>query len=158
MVYYQNIFLRCLLVSMALVTPSRSLIVSSKLFSKLHVPQGYHPETPARITSILQHLEQKYKIVEPNTTPEHKDKALSVILDVHDPNYVNAVKIRSIKFIRAAWSVAAVAFGGKPFSRGDFGPNALARFSGLAYGGGDVKPIGPDITEYSIFNAGVRDC
>jgi len=97
MVYYQNIFLRCLLVSMALVTPSRSLIVSSKLFSKLHVPQGYHPETPARITSILQHLEQKYKIVEPNTTPEHKDKALSVILDVHDPNYVNAVKIRSIK-------------------------------------------------------------
>lgn len=63
-----------------------------------------------------------------------------------------AKRIRSIKFIRAAWSVAAVAFGGKPFSRGDFGPNALARFSGLAYGGGDVKPIGPDITEYSIFN------
>jgi hypothetical protein len=63
-----------------------------------------------------------------------------------------AKRIRSIKFIRAAWSVAAVAFGGKPFSRGDFGQNALARFSGLAYGGGEVKPIGPDITEYSIFN------
>lgn len=63
-----------------------------------------------------------------------------------------AKRIRSIKFIRAAWSVAAVAFGGKPFSRGDFGPNALARFSGQAYGGGEIKSIGPDVTEYSIFN------
>lgn len=61
-------------------------------------------------------------------------------------------RIRSIKFIRAAWSVAAVALGGKPFSRGDFGPAALARFSGQAYGGGEIKSIGPDITEYSIFN------
>jgi len=63
-----------------------------------------------------------------------------------------ASRTRSIKFIRAAWSVAAVALGGKPFSRGDFGPQALQRFSGLAYGGGDVREIGPDITEYSIFN------
>ena len=63
-----------------------------------------------------------------------------------------AGRIRSIKFIRAAWSVAAVALGGKPFSRGDFGPAALARFSGQAYGGGDIKSIGPDVTEYSIFN------
>lgn len=63
-----------------------------------------------------------------------------------------ASRIRSIKFIRAAWSVAAVALGGKPFSRGDFGPAALARFSGQAYGGGDIKSIGPDVTEYSIFN------
>lgn len=61
-------------------------------------------------------------------------------------------RIRSIKFIRAAWSVAAVALGGKPFSRGDFRQNALDRFSGLAYGGGGVKTIGPDITEFSIFN------
>ena len=65
-------------------------------------------------------------------------------------------RIRSIKFIRAAWSVAAVALGGKPFSRGDFGPAALSRFSGLAYGGGEVKPIGPDVTEYSIFNGAGR--
>lgn len=63
-----------------------------------------------------------------------------------------ASRIRSIKFIRAAWSVAAVALGGKPFSRGDFGPAALARFSGQAYGGGEIKSIGPDVTEYSIFN------
>jgi len=63
-----------------------------------------------------------------------------------------AGRIRSIKFIRAAWSVAAVALGGKPFSRGDFGPAALARFSGQAYGGGEIKSIGPDVTEYSIFN------
>jgi hypothetical protein len=63
-----------------------------------------------------------------------------------------AGRIRSIKFIRAAWSVAAVALGGKPFSRGDFGPAAIARFSGQAYGGGDIKSIGPDVTEYSIFN------
>ena len=63
-----------------------------------------------------------------------------------------AGRIRSIKFIRAAWSVAAVALGGKPFSRGDFGPAALERFSGQAYGGGEIKSIGPDVTEYSIFN------
>jgi hypothetical protein len=67
-----------------------------------------------------------------------------------------AGRIRSIKFIRAAWSVAAVALGGKPFSRGDFGPAAIARFSGQAYGGGEIKSIGPDVTEYSIFNGAGR--
>ena len=64
-------------------------------------------------------------------------------------------RIRSIKFIRAAWGVAAKFFG-KSFSRGDFGPNALARFSGKSYGGADIKPIGENITEYSMFNGAGR--
>ena len=64
-------------------------------------------------------------------------------------------RVRSIKFIRAAWGVAAQFFG-KPFTRGDFGPNALARFSGLQYGGADIKPIGENITEYSMFNGAGR--
>lgn len=64
-------------------------------------------------------------------------------------------RIRSIKFIRAAWGVAAQFFG-KPFTRGDFGPNALARFSGLQYGGADVKPVGENIAEYSMFNGAGR--
>ena len=64
-------------------------------------------------------------------------------------------RIRSIKFIRAAWGVAAQFFG-KSFSRGDFGPNALARFSGLQYGGAEIKPIGDSITEYSMFNGAGR--
>jgi hypothetical protein len=64
-------------------------------------------------------------------------------------------RIRSIKFIRAAWGVAAQFFG-KPFTRGDFGPNALARFSGLQYGGAEVKPVGENITEYSMFNGAGR--
>lgn len=64
-------------------------------------------------------------------------------------------RVRSIKFIRAAWGVAAQFFG-KPFTRGDFGPEALARFSGLQYGGGDIKPIGENITEYSMFNGAGR--
>ena len=64
-------------------------------------------------------------------------------------------RIRSIKFIRAAWGVAAQFFG-KSFSRGDFGPNALARFSGQQYGGAEVKPIGDNITEYSMFNGAGR--
>lgn len=64
-------------------------------------------------------------------------------------------RIRSIKFIRAAWGVAAQFFG-KPFTRGDFGPNALARFSGLQYGGAEIKPIGDSITEYSMFNGAGR--
>jgi len=64
-------------------------------------------------------------------------------------------RIRSIKFIRAAWGVAAQFFG-KSFTRGDFGPNALARFSGLQYGGAEIKPIGDSITEYSMFNGAGR--
>lgn len=64
-------------------------------------------------------------------------------------------RVRSIKFIRAAWGVAAQFFG-KPFTRGDFGPNALARFSGLQYGGADIKPIGENIAEYSMFNGAGR--
>jgi hypothetical protein len=64
-------------------------------------------------------------------------------------------RIRSIKFIRAAWGVAA-AFFGKPFDRGDFGPDALARFSGKQYGGGEIEKIGDNLTQYSIFNGAGR--
>ena len=60
-------------------------------------------------------------------------------------------RIRSIKFIRAAWGVAA-AFFSKGFKRGEFGPETLARFSGKQYGGGDIKQVGDSLAEYSIFN------
>jgi hypothetical protein len=60
-------------------------------------------------------------------------------------------RIRSIKFLRAAWGVAA-AFFKKPFERGDFGPESLSRFSGKAYGGARVTSQGDDKIEYSMFN------
>ena len=60
-------------------------------------------------------------------------------------------RIRSIKFLRAAWGLAA-AFFSKGFTRGDFGPETLSRFSGKAYGGGKITPINKDQTEYSMFN------
>lgn len=60
-------------------------------------------------------------------------------------------RVRSIKFLRAAWGVAA-SFFKKPFERGDFGPGALGRFSGKAYGGAAIKPIGENMIEYSMFN------
>lgn len=60
-------------------------------------------------------------------------------------------RIRSIKFLRAAWGVAA-AFFKKPFERGDFGPDALSRFSGKAYGGARITPQGENVVEYSMFN------
>ena len=41
---------------------------------------------------------------------------------------------------------------GKPFRRGDFGPEAIQRIIGLKYGGGSIKPISSDITEFMIFN------
>jgi hypothetical protein len=57
----------------------------------------------------------------------------------------------SVKFIRAAWAPIAEFFG-KPFKRGrDFGPKAIARFTGKMYGG-EVKAIGENITEFSMFN------
>lgn len=60
-------------------------------------------------------------------------------------------RIRSIKFLRAAWGLAA-SFFGKSFERGDFGEASLARFSGKAYGGGAIKPVSENIIEYSMFN------
>jgi len=60
-------------------------------------------------------------------------------------------RVKSSKFIRIAWGVAAD-FYGKPFRRGDFGPSALARFSGQAYGGASIKKVNADIAEFSMFN------
>lgn len=67
--------------------------------------------------------------------------------------YKNFIKRRedSTKFIRAAWAPIAEFFG-KPFQRGrDFGPKAIARFTGQMYGG-NIKLIGENITEFSMFN------
>lgn len=64
-------------------------------------------------------------------------------------------RIRSVKFLRAAWGVAAQFFK-KPFQRGDFGEGSLARFSGKAYGGGDIKQVSENIVEYSMFNGAGR--
>jgi hypothetical protein len=70
-----------------------------------------------------------------------------------DGKYKAFLKVRSSssKFIRVAWGVAAD-FYGKPFSRGDFGSSALARFSGQAYGGASIKQVNADMAEFSMFN------
>jgi hypothetical protein len=60
-------------------------------------------------------------------------------------------RARSSKFLRAGWAVAA-SFYGKPFNRGDFGPATIARLSGKGYGGGEIKKLNPDLTEFSMFN------
>lgn len=64
-------------------------------------------------------------------------------------------RVRSIKFLRAAWGVAA-SFFKKPFERGDFGPEALSRFSGKAYGGARITPQGENMVEYMMFNGAGR--
>lgn len=58
---------------------------------------------------------------------------------------------RSIKWLRIGWAAAAEMMG-KPFRRGDFGPAAIQRIIGLKYGGGQIKPITENITEFIIFN------
>lgn len=58
---------------------------------------------------------------------------------------------RSIKWLRIGWAAAAEMMG-KPFRRGDFGPAAIQRIIGLKYGGGSVRSIDADITEFTIFN------
>lgn len=58
---------------------------------------------------------------------------------------------RSVKWLRIGWAAAAEMMG-KPFRRGDFGPAAIQRIIGLKYGGGAIKPISSDITEFMIFN------
>jgi len=58
---------------------------------------------------------------------------------------------RSVKWLRIGWAAAAEMMG-KPFRRGDFGPAAIQRIIGLKYGGGSIKPISSDITEFMIFN------
>ena len=60
-------------------------------------------------------------------------------------------RARSSKFLRAGWAVAA-SFYGKPFNRGDFGTATIARLSGKGYGGGEIKKLNPDLTEFSMFN------
>lgn len=62
---------------------------------------------------------------------------------------------RSVKFLKAAWGVAA-SFFKKPFERGDFGTEALSRFSGKAYGGASITPQGENIVEYMMFNGAGR--
>lgn len=58
---------------------------------------------------------------------------------------------RSVKWLRIGWAAAAEMMG-KPFRRGDFGPAAIQRIIGLKYGGGQIKPVTENITEFTIFN------
>lgn len=58
---------------------------------------------------------------------------------------------RSIKWLRIGWAAAAEMMG-KPFRRGDFGPATIQRIIGLKYGGGEVRPVTENITEFMIFN------
>lgn len=58
---------------------------------------------------------------------------------------------RSIKWLRIGWAAAAEMMG-KPFRRGDFGPGAIQRIIGLKYGGGQIKPVTENMTQFMIFN------
>lgn len=58
---------------------------------------------------------------------------------------------RSVKWLRIGWAAAAEMMG-KPFRRGDFGSAVIQRIIGLKYGGGSVRPLNENITEFTIFN------
>ena len=58
---------------------------------------------------------------------------------------------RSVKWLRIGWAAAAEIMG-KPFTRGGFGPAAIQRIIGLKYGGGEVKQLTENLTEFVIFN------
>ena len=58
---------------------------------------------------------------------------------------------RSVKWLRIGWAAAAEMMG-KPFKRGDFGAATLQRIIGLKYGGGSIRTIESDLTEFTIFN------
>lgn len=64
----------------------------------------------------------------------------------------------STKWLRIGWALASEKLG-KPFTKGDFGPETRARLSGKAYGGGaDIKINGAGKFQFEIFNGvGVFD-
>jgi hypothetical protein len=70
-------------------------------------------------------------------------------------------RIRGSKWLRIGWALAAKMLGvsDSKLSRGDFGPETMARLSGQAYGGGaEIKRVGAGTFEFSIFNGvGVFD-
>lgn len=97
----KSAWLFLLLVDYAIVVVALTplpLIISSDRFAKLHAPQGYHPECPARIDSILTRLRSdectvKCRIVEPS---DDQARALAAIGAVHDATYIKQVRNRSL--------------------------------------------------------------
>ncbi|NDB81993.1 MAG: hypothetical protein EB127_04525 [Alphaproteobacteria bacterium] len=61
-------------------------------------------------------------------------------------------RIRGIKWLRIGWAIAAKKLG-KPFGKGDFGDDTMARLDGRAYGGGsEIRKYSDTKYEFRIWN------
>lgn len=110
--------------------------------------KGLRPLGNSRIRKVK--IDGKIKKIKNRVHAKGPSMPASNFMDGKYKKFIQS-RIRSIKFLRAAWGVAA-AFFKKPFERGDFGPDALSRFSGKAYGGARITPQGENVVEYSMFN------
>lgn len=82
------------------ISGRKPLLITSKEFSLKHIPHGYHPENPDRITAIHNQLDlnlDKYEMREPSALflPLQHDIALEAIHQVHTSEYIREVKQRS---------------------------------------------------------------
>lgn len=93
-----------------------------------------------------------FKKIRAKNTPRNTGPNLGInrFMDGKYKAFLQARK-RSVKWLRIGWAAAAEALG-KPFRRGDFGPGTIQRILGLKYGGGYIKPINDNLTEFAIFN------
>ena len=92
------------------------------------------------------------KTIKRRNVPRNTGPSLGVsrFMDGKYKAFLQARK-RSVKWLRIGWAAAAQMMG-KPFKRGDFGPATIERIIGLKYGGGNIKQVEADLTEFTIFN------
>jgi hypothetical protein len=108
---------------------------------------SYFDPYDSRIKTRIDIKKTKTKNVPRNTGPS---LGINRFMDGKYKAFLQARK-RSVKWLRIGWAAAAEMMG-KPFRRGDFGPATIQRVIGLKYGGGEVRPITENITEFMIFN------
>lgn len=88
---------------------------------------------------------------------DSKGKRIDKHMDGKYKSFIQA-RIRGIKWLRIGWAVAAAKLG-KPFGKGDFGSDTMARLDGRAYGGGsEIRKYSDTKYEFVIWNGvGVFD-
>lgn len=119
-----------------------------KLINWVRKNRGLRPLGNSKIRRV--EVKGKIRKIKNRVHAKGPSMVASNFMDGKYKKFIQA-RIRSIKFLRAAWGVAA-SFFGKSFERGDFGPESLSRFSGKAYGGARITPMGENMVEYSMFN------
>jgi hypothetical protein len=78
-------------------------------------------------------------------------KAVEKHMDGKYKSFIQA-RIRGIKWLRIGWAIAAAKLG-KPFGKGDFGEDTMARLDGRAYGGGsEIRKYSDTKYEFKIWN------